>query len=371
MFDLKSTAIVGAGIALWNQIKQVIMSIWSIFFYTIILNDVDMVRFFYRFITESYGYRVVNVGARRYIATPLLIVPEQRRGDVASEALPDVAIFFKSWKEIMFTGVNTGNGKNGGGNSSESAMTLTFLKRTIDPDKLVIDLVDFYNNQKHQRRYTVRRMVGFSRFGSKDSEKKGDAPNGSVQAADDSGREQQQLPNSRILKYKREELMEKSFEYFKYYAFPSVIKDLITHIERWKKSEKWYKEKQIPWRTGCLLYGRPGTGKYTLVRSVARHLDIPIFQFDLASMNNMELIKSWEEAQSFAPCICLFEDFDTIFNGRKNLIAGKNLLGAVTFDCFLNLIKPFIVEPHQSLRILIYHLHVITHSFGVCFYDTA
>jgi SpoVK/Ycf46/Vps4 family AAA+-type ATPase len=51
-------------------------------------------------------------------------------------------------------------------------------------------------------------------------------------------------------------------------------------------------------------------------------------------MSNKTFLTSWTEEMSIeAPCIALFEDNDTIFEGRKNVTGMEN---GLTFDCFLN-----------------------------------
>jgi SpoVK/Ycf46/Vps4 family AAA+-type ATPase len=52
-------------------------------------------------------------------------------------------------------------------------------------------------------------------------------------------------------------------------------------------------------------------------------------------MNNKDFSDAWSKMMSWTPCMALFEDIDTIFNGREN-IAVKGMENGVTFDGFLN-----------------------------------
>jgi len=119
--------------------------------------------------------------------------------------------------------------------------------------------------------------------------------------------------------------------------YPKYILEIYNQCEIWKNHQQWFLERQIPWKRGYLLHGEPGTGKTSFVRYVAQKLDLPIFCFDLASLNNVHFIKEWTKVKSHAPCIALFEDFDRVFEGRKNVSHLMNT-DNLTFECFLNCI---------------------------------
>lgn len=138
--------------------------------------------------------------------------------------------------------------------------------------------------------------------------------------------------------------------------FPDNIKELINIISLWVKSKEWYKEKNIPWKRGWLLYGLPGTGKTALARAFAEDLNMPIYVFSLSQMSNNDLISSWRNMQLNVPCIALIEDIDNVFHGRKNVSQDFSMISKLltsddekednneetpkfsrlTFDCLLN-----------------------------------
>ncbi len=123
---------------------------------------------------------------------------------------------------------------------------------------------------------------------------------------------------------------------FDWYAYPPYVLEAVERARKWYSSRRWYQIKRIPWKRGWLVCGGPGTGKSLLLKCVAQDLDMPIFLFDLPSMSNEEFVDFWEQASLHTPCMILFEDFDSVFDGRKNITKTTEPL---TFDCLLNCIS--------------------------------
>lgn len=115
-----------------------------------------------------------------------------------------------------------------------------------------------------------------------------------------------------------------------------TIQSAVAEAREWAGARQWYRSRGIPWRRGWLLYGRPGSGKSTLVKALAAELNLPVYQYDLAVMNNSEFASEWNDMLANTPCVALIEDIDAVFNGRDNLT--KTMHGGLTFDCLLNCI---------------------------------
>ena len=62
---------------------------------------------------------------------------------------------------------------------------------------------------------------------------------------------------------------------------------------------------------------------------------MPIFAYDLSTLDNEQFAEEWLEMQESTPCMALIEDIDGTFHGRTNIRAQDNPR-ALTFDCFLN-----------------------------------
>lgn len=111
--------------------------------------------------------------------------------------------------------------------------------------------------------------------------------------------------------------------------FTEEAKEVNKEVSIWVKNRSWFLERNIPHSRGILLYGKPGTGKSQVIKEVCVKNELPLYSFDLASLNNWELES--KIAETIRPCAILFEDLDSIFDGRKNLHENS-----VSFDCFIN-----------------------------------
>jgi len=117
-------------------------------------------------------------------------------------------------------------------------------------------------------------------------------------------------------------------------SYPDSVAQAIQEVELWLKSEHWFRQRGVPWRRGWLLTGQPGTGKTTLCVGIAQKFDLPVWSFDCSSMSNEEFEENWSFAAENAPVIVLIEDLDRVFHGDEN-IAGE-MGGGLTLDCVLN-----------------------------------
>jgi hypothetical protein len=69
------------------------------------------------------------------------------------------------------------------------------------------------------------------------------------------------------------------------------IKHIVNESETWLKKKQWYLDRNIPWKRGFLFYGQPGTGKTKVAAAISQNLCLPLYIFDLASMNNYDFTK--------------------------------------------------------------------------------
>ena len=89
----------------------------------------------------------------------------------------------------------------------------------------------------------------------------------------------------------------------------SVKNDLILQLTQWLDSRAWYEERGLPYKLTCILRGLPGTGKTSLIKALAGHLNMNVCSLNLATMSDA----MFEDAMNDAPqnSIIVIEDFDS------------------------------------------------------------
>jgi hypothetical protein len=325
---LAGTGIAGIAIAFWDQVKLYGSKIVSIF---IIRSEIfGHNTIFAMKVLINEEFKVSKLRKRTYRGTNEYIRSIKRNQLVCFERIPsEQTVFWRNKRPIVVSGGGEG-------------IVVSFIRGMYDADKLIEEAMEKFNASKQAKdwrskdNFFVKRLTGSigsktSAGSSKKDDKKSSTPDSS-----DSDSSSNLKFTGRPISWTKEDLGQpKSESALSYLSLDKSADLAIKESFIWRDSEKWFKDRKIPWKKGWLLYGKPGTGKTAFTRALAQELNMPIFSFDLATMNNVDFTEAWEKAMNQNPCIVLFEDFDAIFKGREN-ISITGMESGLTFDCFLN-----------------------------------
>jgi chaperone BCS1 len=93
------------------------------------------------------------------------------------------------------------------------------------------------------------------------------------------------------------------------------IKDLLLEDARdFLASKQWYFDRGIPHRRGYLLYGKPGSGKTSLIQAIAGELGLNVYIISLSRAGMDDTTLSSAIADLPGRCIALMEDIDAAFH---------------------------------------------------------
>lgn len=100
-------------------------------------------------------------------------------------------------------------------------------------------------------------------------------------------------------------------------------------VENFLASQAFYHEKKIPWKRGFLLYGEPGNGKTSLIRTIISQYNFkPVTFVPGANAEAMREAFSYAEEQS--PSLMYIEDLDSLIENGLDISTFLNLLDGIS-----------------------------------------
>lgn len=113
---------------------------------------------------------------------------------------------------------------------------------------------------------------------------------------------------------------------------PEILKkDIISSVEGFLASKEIYERANIPWKRGILLFGPPGNGKSSTIKTIMANYDFkPVTVMSSVQTNDDMITEAFEYAQEQEPGLLYIEDLDTLLSGPVTLSHFLNLMDGVS-----------------------------------------
>ena len=111
---------------------------------------------------------------------------------------------------------------------------------------------------------------------------------------------------------------------------PETIKtELQELVENFLASQDFYLENRIPWKRGILLYGKPGNGKTSIIRTI-----MSVYNFKpvtiVAGANDEAVREAFVYAEEQSPALLYFEDLDSLLEKSVDPSSFLNLMDGIS-----------------------------------------
>jgi hypothetical protein len=111
---------------------------------------------------------------------------------------------------------------------------------------------------------------------------------------------------------------------------PQTIKDEVRSlVENFLASKDFYLENRIPWKRGILLYGKPGNGKTSIIRTIISNYNFKPVTV-AAGANDEAVREAFTYAEDQSPSLLYFEDLDSLLEKSLDPSTFLNLMDGIS-----------------------------------------
>ena len=102
-------------------------------------------------------------------------------------------------------------------------------------------------------------------------------------------------------------------------------KHLKSFVENFLSSKDFYQSNKIPWKTGILLFGSPGNGKSSIIKTIISNYNFKPVTIS-ASTDEAGVREAFSYAEEQSPSLLYFEDLDSLLERNIDLSSFLNLM---------------------------------------------
>ncbi len=111
---------------------------------------------------------------------------------------------------------------------------------------------------------------------------------------------------------------------------PQNIKDELKNlVENFLASKDFYQKNRIPWKRGILLYGKPGNGKTSIIRTIISNYNFKPVTI-VPGANDEAVREAFTYAEDQSPSLLYFEDLDSLLEKSIDPSAFLNLMDGIS-----------------------------------------